>query len=129
MTLDAERPAYGGDRGGPSIGIPGGITPKDSRNGARAQHQLTFKLLPDGGLFTVYGRMAQTLDLLIRTGPQGFTSGEASPLGWARRTSHYVLKLRGLGVPIKTTRELAGDARVGRYSLAAPVVVVEGCAA
>jgi hypothetical protein len=72
----------------------------------------------------VTGRLAQTLALLIRTGPAGFTSGEASPLGWARRTSDYVLKLRALGVPIATTLETAGDARVGRYSLTEPVAAV-----
>ena len=129
MTLNVERPAFGGDRGGPSMGVPGGIPMKNSRNGASAQHQLTFRLPPDGGPLTVYGRMAQTLALLVSTGPQGFTSGEASPLGWARRTSHYVLKLRELGVPITTTREQAGDARVGRYSLAGPVLIVQGGAA
>lgn len=123
MSLTVERPAAGSDRGGPSMGVPGGNPSKNSRIGGRAQHRLTFRLPPDGGPVTVFGRMAQTLDLLIRMGPKGFTSGEASPLGWARRTSHYVLKLRALGVPIATTWERAGDARVGRYSLAGSVVM------
>lgn len=68
------------------------------------------------------------LGLLLSTGPMGFTSGEASPLGWARRTSHYVFKLRRAGIPITTTWETTADgARVARYCLAAPVeVVAEG---
>lgn len=85
---------------------------------------------PDGEPFTVTGREAQTLDLLIRSGETGFTSCEASPLGWARRTSAYVLKLRRKGVPVSTTRERAGDATVGRYRLAGRVrVLSEGEAA
>lgn len=83
---------------------------------------------PSGELVTVAGREAQTLDLLLATGPRGFTSGEASPLGWARRTSAYVHKLRRLGIPILTVWETVGDARVGRYVLAAGLLVVERCA-
>lgn len=75
---------------------------------------------------TVGGRLAQTLALLIQCGNRGVTAGEASPLGWARRTSHYVHGLRQLGFPILTQWEEAGDARVGRYVLAAPVAVVAG---
>ncbi|MBX9614907.1 MAG: hypothetical protein K2X25_04890 [Caulobacteraceae bacterium] len=85
---------------------------------------LTFRLPPDHRPMTVAGRQAQTLALLIQTGPQGFTSGEASPLGWARRTSDYIAKLRAMGVPIQTTPERVADATVGRYTLAGPVVVV-----
>lgn len=85
---------------------------------------LTFSLPPDTVPITVAGREAQTMRLLIQTGPQGFTSGEASPLRWARRTGAYVHKLRGVGVPILTTLESVGDARVGRYALAGPVVVL-----
>lgn len=87
---------------------------------------LTFRLPPDHRPMTVSGRQAQTLALLIQCGPAGVTSGEASPLGWARRTSAYVGKLRQEGVPIVTTWERAGDARIGRYALAGPVVVIRG---
>lgn len=79
----------------------------------------------DDGALTVRGRLAQTLRLLIQRGPRGFTSGEASPLGWARRTSHYVHQLRRMGIPILTLWEKAGDARVGRYVLTRPLQIVE----
>jgi hypothetical protein len=78
---------------------------------------------------TFNGREAQTLALLIQCGSRGFTSGDASPLGWARRTSHYVHRLRAAGLEISTTWERAGDARVGRYTLETPSRVIEwgGC--
>lgn len=85
---------------------------------------LTFRLPPDHRPVTVAGRQAQTLALLIQCGPAGVTSGEASPLGWARRTSAYVGKLRQAGVPIVTTWERVADATIGRYTLAGPVVVI-----
>lgn len=88
---------------------------------------LTVRL--DDRTLTVQGRMAQTLALLIQTENRGFTSGEASPLGWARRTSHYVRELRQLGFPILTQWEKAGDARVGRYVLTTPVAVIDRRAA
>lgn len=94
-------------------------TPYTSRSHAR--EALTVRILPGGDPITVVGRLAQTLQLLIDTRERGFTSGEASPLGWARRTSAYVQKLRELGFPIATVRERAGDATVGRYILMAPV--------
>lgn len=83
---------------------------------------LTVRL--DDRTLIVRGRLAQTLALLIERGARGFPSGEASPLGWARRTSHYVHKLRQLGFPILTQWEGAGDARVGCYVLATSVAVV-----
>jgi hypothetical protein len=84
--------------------------------------------LPDGSVPTIGGREAQTLALLIRKGSRGFTSGEASVVGWARRTSAYVHNLRRLGVPIATEREKTTDgATVARYTLAAPIAVVSDC--
>lgn len=77
-----------------------------------------------GAVVTVHGRLAQTLALLIQAGPRGVTSGEASPLGWARRTSHYVRELRLRGFAIVTLREAAGDARVGRYVLLGNLVAL-----
>jgi hypothetical protein len=91
----------------------------------RVLEALSVRLLADGQPLTVHGRLAQTLALLIRVGARGFTSGEASSLGWARRTSHYIFALRGLGVPIGKTLEATPDgARVARYHLTAPVVAV-----
>ena len=70
------------------------------------------------------GREAQTLRELIRRGPAGATSGELSPLRWARRTSHYVHRLRAAGVAIRTEREEAGDAWIGRYVLETPLSIL-----
>jgi hypothetical protein len=70
------------------------------------------------------GREAQTLRELIRRGPAGTTSGELSPMGWARRSSSYVFKLRAAGLDIATVREPAGDAWVGRYVLHTRLVVL-----
>jgi len=90
----------------------------------RAREVLTARVLPDGQPISVSGREAQTLRLLISRGPAGFTSGEASPLGWARRTSHYIMCLRRAGFPISMVREPTADgSRVGRYSLGSPVAV------
>lgn len=83
--------------------------------------------LSDGSAPSIRGREAQTLELLIGKGSVGFTSGEASGFGWARRTSAYVHKLRRLGVPIATERERMPDgAVVARYTLAASVKVLKG---
>ena len=125
MSPNVERPATGADRSGPpTVFSRAAEHREDTPKVGRTQHALTFTLEPDGRPITVFGRLAQTLDLLIRVGANGFTSGEASPLGWARRTSHYVHRLRAVGVQIGMTWERVGDARVGRYFLVAPVAVV-----
>lgn len=85
---------------------------------------LTFVSGPNGSEMTVRGREAQTLALLLKTGPNGFTSGEASPLGWARRTSAYIRELRLKGLQILTVWESASDCRIGRYILLSPISVV-----
>lgn len=96
----------------------------------RKREAFRARVLPDGEPVAVNGRVAQTLRLLIDRGPRGFTSGEASPLGWARRTSDYVHKLRRLGFPIGMEREPTPDgAVVGRYALTGRVVVLEDGAA
>lgn len=125
MPCDVERSASGWNRGGPSIGLSRAAKNMEViRLGPRVQPTLTFSLSPDGEPVTVRGRLAQTLDLLVRVGAAGFTSEETSRFRWARRMSNYVLRLRRLGVPISTTRELVGDAPLGRYSLSGPVVLV-----
>lgn len=73
---------------------------------------------------TFRGREAQTMALLVDRGKRGFTSEEASRLGWARRTSHYIYRLRRMGVEVTTLRERVGDAWIGRYVLQSPVVVI-----
>lgn len=100
--------------------------PSDHTTGRKAHKpSITVRVWPDGEPVTVEGREAQTLRLLLSAGPSGFTSGEASPLGWARRTAAYIFKLRRLGLPIATAREATPDgATVARYILAGPVVTV-----
>jgi hypothetical protein len=82
--------------------------------------------LDTGATFMLAGRPAQTLLELHRRGETGATSGELSPLGWARRSSAYVADLRDAGLDIETVRERAGDAVVGRYRLLTPVRVLSG---
>lgn len=90
---------------------------------SRVKPNVTVRLA-DGAVLSVQGRQAQTLSLLIRKGPAGLTSGEASGYGWARRTSAYIRKPRLAGVPIVTATERVLDARIGRYFLAGSVSVV-----
>lgn len=124
MTLEPKNPAAGERADGARDASHGGGRPDHNSGHSPDKGALTFSLPPDGEPVTVDGREAQTLALLVTTGPRGFTSGEASPLGWARRTSAYVHKLRRLGLPIATVREKTPDgALVARYTLAAPVVV------
>lgn len=129
MDLKTESPAAGAAACGARGVALGQANLSSKRFGAR--EALTARVLPDGHPVTVKGREAQSLRLLIRVGPAGFTSGEASPLGWARRTSHYIMKLRRAGFPIGMVREGTPDgSMVGRYSLDAPVeVLAEGGAA
>lgn len=97
-------------------------TPRSSER----KQELSVQVLPSGTVIRITGkRLVQTMKLLLDTGQAGFTSGEASPLGWARRTSAYVCALRGLGVPIDTLQEHAPDgATIGRYRLSGAVVVM-----
>ena len=83
------------------------------------------RILPEGEPFLVGGRAAQTLTLLLEVGDNGFNSGEASPLRWARRTSAYVFVLRSLGIEITTVRECVGDASVARYRLKSEIEVID----
>lgn len=124
MTLETKNPVAGDTANGARHASRGGGHPDLSSGPSPDKGALTFSLSPDGEPVTVDGREAQTLALLVTTGPRGFTSGEASHLGWARRTSAYVHKLRRLGLPIATVREKTPDgATVARYTLAASVVV------
>lgn len=87
---------------------------------------VTARVPPDGEAFTVSGRLAQTLSLLLTTSPRGFTSEEARSLIWARRLSAYVHRLRRCpGVSIATLLEITPDGgRIARYCLVRPLVVV-----
>ena len=123
MTEKNKNPGAGGAARG-ADGVALGQAPFSSKP-LRSREALTAQVLPNGEPVTVVGRQAQTLRLLIARGAAGFTSGEASPLGWARRTSHYVMQLRRAGFPIGMVREPATDgSRVGRYFLGSPVAVL-----
>lgn len=87
--------------------------------------KIAVRVLPSESVIHIPGgRLAQTMRLLLQCGEDGFTSGDASPLGWARRTSGYIHDLRKLGIPIETRWEALSDGvRIGRYLLAAQVEV------
>jgi len=122
MVLESENPGAGGAaRGACNVG-----SPKQLNTGKLSQPKplLKVKRASDNAMMTFSGREAQTLDLLIQCGAKGLTSGEASPFGWARRTSAYIKKLRVGGVNITTTREPASDAVIGRYRLSDSLTVV-----
>lgn len=122
MSQKSEGPGAGGAARG-AKGISRGGNASITSTG-RPREVMTARVLPDGLPVVVKGRNAQTLRLLLAVGVRGFTAGEAAPLGWARRTSQYVMNLRRAGFPIATTREPAADgSRVGRYTLAARVEV------
>lgn len=127
MAPEKMNPAAGATADGVRDASRGAARPEHNTTANVSKASLTVRL--DDRTLTVKGRLAQTLALLIQCGNRGFTSGEASPLGWARRTSHYVRELRQLGFPILTQWEEAGDARVGRYVLSGSVAVMAGDAA
>ena len=123
MSLKENGPGVGGATHGAGNVALEGPTSHSTRRPAR--EAIRARVLPDGEPVAVRGREAQTLRLLLTTGAAGFTSGEASPLGWARRTSHYVMKLRRAGFPILSHLESTPDgARVARYALGARVELV-----
>lgn len=108
-----------GNPGAGGAGASKGRSSKQQNTVKVAQPKAMLKVYraADNASMTFHGREAQTLGLLIQLGSHGVTSGEASPLGWARRTSAYIANLRGAGVNISTTREPASGAMVGRYML------------
>jgi hypothetical protein len=84
---------------------------------------MVVRVLPDGPTVHARGRQARTLRALLREGERGVTSGDLSVWGWGFRASDYVHKLRRAGLPILTTRVRLGDARIGVYTLEAPIEV------
>ena len=78
---------------------------------------------PEGRVLQVKGRVAWTLDNLIRAGELGCTPIERPAPRW----SDYVFKLKKVGFSIETIEERhAGtySGRHGRYVLRSPVAVV-----
>lgn len=84
---------------------------------------LTFKIEPDGQTATVIGRDAWCLNELLNAGAHGVTPLERPAPRW----SHYVYKLRKVGLIIETIDEshsgpFAGTH--GRYVLRTRVSIV-----
>lgn len=78
---------------------------------------------PDGRQMTIDGRPAWTLDQLHRAGINGCTA-ISNP---APRWSHYVFKLRGMGLDIETVTEAHGGPFAGshaRYVLRSSISLV-----
>lgn len=98
----------------------------DTATTPKKKPEIAVRVLPLGGVIHVPGgRLAETMRLLISSGPRGFTSGEASVYRWARRTGGYIWELRKRGIQIATLMETVSDgARVGRYILDCEIEVV-----
>jgi len=79
---------------------------------------------PEGRVLQVKGRVAWTLDNLIRAGERGCTPIERPAPRW----SDYVFKLRKAGFTVETIDEKhtgTYSGEHGRYVLRSPVEVVE----
>ena len=86
--------------------------------------RLTVRLGEEGPTLAVKGRVAWTLNELLRAGTRGVTPIERPAPRW----SDYVFKLRKAGVVVETIDERHGGTYSGdhgRYVLRSPVVVVE----
>lgn len=104
--------AAGGTGGAWPDSLPTDTTPRSSH-----RNRLALRVRPNGAWLPLAGREADTARLLLDLGTSGCTAAEVTSIWWARRLSHYIWKLRQKGVPIITTLERAGDARLGRYTL------------
>jgi hypothetical protein len=122
----------------PTNGNSGAVNAGDSQSRSAGKQNKTksIKTLPwievswGSNVVRFIGRDAQTLALLLHYGAAGFTSGQASSLGWARRTSGYIFKLRKAGLDIHTAPQtLPCGTSVGRYTLRTAVTVIarHGC--
>ena len=84
--------------------------------------------LPDGRELRLKGREAWTLNALIEAGARGVTPRERPAPRW----SHYVYRIRRIGIEVETLRETHGGPYAGhhgRYVLGTPVEVLSiGCA-
>lgn len=88
-----------------------------------ARYQIHARTLPDGHPMTIIGRDADTLEKLIAAGPRGLTTIEYP----APRVSHYVFKLRRMGIVIETVDEPHGgkfSGTHGRYILRSEVEIL-----
>lgn len=78
-------------------------------------HQLRV-ILEGGKRLTVSGRIAETLGLLVRRGPNGVVAFDF-PGGPAFRLAAYIHSLRELGLVIETKRDAHAGGTHGRYVL------------
>ena len=124
MVKKRENPAAGHTGGGVGNGSRGADEVKGTST-LRTPAGLSISLANE--IVTVSGRLAQTLQVLIQRGASGLSTDEAARLGWARRLSDYIAKLKKRGVPIcKVWERTADGARIGRYLLCGPFSVVDG---
>lgn len=85
-----------------------------------------FRIAGDQQIREVEGQEARTLNALVTAGSAGITSLDIST--WALRTSHYIYKLRKLGLSIDMEREPhAGPVpgKHGRYRLRTAIQILE----
>ena len=87
---------------------------------------LTFENLAAGTRHCVEGQEARTLLALHNAGAAGVTALEVS--NWALRLSHYVFKLRALGLSIDMEHEQHDGpvpGRHGRYFLRSGIWIID----
>lgn len=103
----------------PSIGATG----RGSNRVRNPANSILVKIEPDGGTVCVVGRDAWALKALMRAGSSGCTPIDTPGPRW----SHYVWKLRGLGIVVETINEAHEGAFPGhhaRYVLHTQVSIV-----
>ena len=85
-----------------------------------------FRIAGSDRILAVEGQECRTLVALYKAGEAGITSLDIST--WALRTSHYIYKLRKLGLAIDMERE-PHDGLVpgkhGRYRLRTPIELIQ----
>lgn len=87
------------------------------------RYALRFRRIDDGVVFSLDGRLAQTLTALITAGAHGITALEVQ--SWAFRLADYVFKLkRRYGLVIAMELEPHNGGFHGRYRLVTPVEIV-----
>lgn len=79
---------------------------------SKPKQVLHVRIEPDGRMLTAIGRDAWALDKLINAGNRGCTPIDTPGPRW----SHYVFKLRGLGLTIETVHESHGGPYPGHHA-------------
>lgn len=109
--------------------IAGAIDPRNSQNvtpagKAAAKPQIVARIEPNGATIKAIGREAWALKQLVRAGTRGCTPIDHPGPRW----SHYVWKLRALGLVIETVHEAHSGPFAGthaRYCMHSQVTIIE----